>query len=169
MSKDKNAYWKTLNWRTKLVLMTGFVDTGKDTLTLEHRIIPFSKHHVLSMKTKRHGVAYGKLVVTWGLGVVSSRKDRTNGKRPHLNPLKEGVSKSLCLPDQPEVLWEGNCGKTWSETAEFVPIALVFKQWILQYLGPASIFGWVNVVFFEDVTHIYATNVGGGKSRGIAT
>lgn len=40
----------------------------------------------------------------WSLGVVSSRKDRTNGKWPHLNPLKEGVSKSLCLPDQPEVL-----------------------------------------------------------------
>lgn len=83
----------------------------------------------------------------WSLGVVSSRKDRTNGKRPHLNPPKEGVSKSLCLPDQPEVLWEGNCGKTWSETAEFVTIALVFKQWILQSLGPASIFGWINVVW----------------------
>ena len=87
----------------------------------------------------------------------------------HISILSKKVYQSLCAYQiNPKFCEKETVGKTWSETAEFVPIALVFKQWILQYLGPASIFGWINVVFFEDVTHIYATNVGGGKSRGIA-
>lgn len=86
----------------------------------------------------------------------------------HISILSKKVYQSLCAYQiNPKFCEKEIVGKTWSETAEFVTIVLVFKQWILQYLGPASIFGWT-MSFGEDVTHIYATNVGGGKSRGIA-
>ena len=165
MSKDKNAYWKTLNWCTKLVLMTGFVDTGKDTLTLEHRIIPFSKHHVLSMKTKRHGMAYGKLMVTWG-GFFSQRQNQwktATSQSSQRRCIKVSVFTRSTRSFVRRKLWEN---MKWN--------CRICHYCLSVQAMNSSVFGtrvdfWVNQCrLVEDVTHIYATNVGGGKSRGIA-
>ncbi len=127
-------------------------------------LFPFQNIMLYQWRPKDMGWHRISISVTWG-GLLSQRQNRW--KTPTDQSSQRRVSKSLCFSFNrinPKFCEKKTVGKH-QLTLRNLSLVLVFKQWI-----PHDLRGFLGELcrFVEDVTHIYATNVGaGGQSMGL--